>query len=195
MPIVFESISDGFYTAFFEPDSGKRKGEIDAWIKESSRVIQSAVERELRELIEDILKETWTQTGWKSRAQKFCNSSFIDTYKLYMDINVGQRTPNNKDKIVGPLTPEVRTMTNEAAEVAKIAIAKLEPPPPIGLREIDLHGNTVNKAIHRCFTQNLHESKDMKAYPILNKISRFGYNITDKSVNEPFSYPELPVLN
>ena len=31
MPIVFEGISDGFYTAFFEPDPEKRKGKIEVW--------------------------------------------------------------------------------------------------------------------------------------------------------------------
>ncbi|MFC1964816.1 Smr/MutS family protein [Chloroflexota bacterium] len=45
------------------------------------------------------------------------------------------------------MTPEVRAKTNNTAEVAKLAIAKLVPPPPVALREIDLRGNTVNEAI------------------------------------------------
>ena len=49
--------------------------------------------------------------------------------------------------IVSTLTPEVRVKTTEAAEAAKWAIAKLEPPSPVALREIDLHGNTVDEAI------------------------------------------------
>ncbi len=55
MPTVFESISDGFYTAFFEPDQDKRKDKIEAWIKESTPVIQSAVENDLRAYLEEIL--------------------------------------------------------------------------------------------------------------------------------------------
>ena len=86
MTTVFESISDGFYTAFFEPDSEKRKGDIEAWIKESVPIIQSAVERELRELFENILVDTWTQEAWKMRAQKFSASSFMDTYQLDLEI-------------------------------------------------------------------------------------------------------------
>ena len=141
MTTVFESISDGFYTAFFQPDSEKRKEAIEAWIKESTPVIQSAAERELRECFENILKDTWTVEGWKTRVQKFYNPSFMDTYKLYLDINIRPRASKNKDDIVGPLTSEVRAKTIEAAEAAKIAIAKLEPPLPITLKEIDLHNN------------------------------------------------------
>ena len=36
MPTVFESISDGFYTAFFDPDQDIRKDKIEGWIKEST---------------------------------------------------------------------------------------------------------------------------------------------------------------
>lgn len=71
MPTVFESISDGFYTAFFQPDPEKRKEVIEAWVKESTPVIQSAVENDLRAYLEEILETTWTQKGWKTRAQKF----------------------------------------------------------------------------------------------------------------------------
>ena len=80
MPTVFEILSDGFYTAFFQPDPEKRKEGIETWLKESTPVIQSAVERELRECFEDILKDTWTPEGWKTRVQKFSNSSFMDNY-------------------------------------------------------------------------------------------------------------------
>jgi len=141
MAKVFESISDGFYTAFFQPDEEKRKEAIEAWIKESTPVIQSAAERELREYLDNILKDTWTVEGWKARAQKFYNPPFIDTYKLYLDINIRSISSKNKDDIVDPLTSEVRAKTIEAAEGAKIAIAKLEPPSPTPLREIDLHND------------------------------------------------------
>jgi len=46
--------------------------------------------------------------------------------------------------------------------VAKIAIVKLEPPHPIELKEIDIHGNTVDEAIPivekflmECFRDNV----------------------------------------
>lgn len=75
MPTVFESISDGFYTAFFEPDQDKRKDKIEAWIKESTPVIQSAVENDLRAYLEEILEATWTEKGWEARVEKFYGRS------------------------------------------------------------------------------------------------------------------------
>lgn len=150
MPTVFESTTDGFYTAFFEPDLEKRRGAIEAWIKKSTQVIQSAVENDLRAYLEEILEATWTEEGWKKRAKKFYDPSFIDKYKLYLDIKIRRRAPRDKeirraprDKeiINGPLTPEVRAKTNDAIEAAKLAIAKIEPPSPISLREIDLHND------------------------------------------------------
>ncbi|MFC1986520.1 Smr/MutS family protein [Chloroflexota bacterium] len=153
MSTVFESISDGFYTAFFEPDQDKRKDKIEAWIKESSPVIQSAVENELRIYLEKLLKDSWTEKGWESRAKSFFSpyqalirkkdtplSSFIDEYKLTLDVTLRKQSPS-KDVIVNPLTHEVREKTNKAIDVAKIAIAKLEPPSTISLREIDLHND------------------------------------------------------
>ena len=172
MPTVFESISDGFYTAFFEPDQDKRKDKIEAWIKESTPVIQSAVENDLRAYLEEILEATWTEKGWEARVEKFYGRSvpvgkkkelpFIDAYKLCLDVNIRKHASRDKDLIIGTLTHEVREKTNEAIEVAKTAIAKLEPPSPITLREIDLHGNTVDEAmpiieafLRECYRDNV----------------------------------------
>jgi hypothetical protein len=139
MSTVFESISDGFYTAFFEPDPEKRKGKIEAWITESTPIIQSAVEDELRAYLEDILEGTWTEKGWKSRAQKFYgsyhppiqkkntpSSSFIDKYRLYLDVKIRQHASRDKDVAVDTLTPEVRAKTNEAIEAAKKVFPELK---------------------------------------------------------------------
>jgi DNA-nicking Smr family endonuclease len=157
---VFETLSDGFYTAFFEPDKEKRKENIETWIKTSIPIIQSAVENDLRAYIDEILESTWVEKGWKSRVEKFIGQYqgisqkhaeksplFIDNYRLYLDVKLRTHTPRDKDISVDVLTPEVRAKTNEAAEVAKNAIAKLEPPKPIDLREIDVHGNYVDAAI------------------------------------------------
>ena len=82
MPTVFESISDGFYTAFFEPDPDKRKDKIEAWIKESTPVIQSAVENDLKAYLEGLLEATWTEKGWKARTEKFYGS-FLFLFSWY----------------------------------------------------------------------------------------------------------------
>ena len=140
MPTVFESISDGFYTAFFEPDPGTRKEKIESWIKESVPVIQEAVESDLRTYLEGILEATWTDKGWKVRAEKFFGehypfgrkkdtpiSYFFDRYKLSLDVTI-RMISSAKDYIVNPLTPEVHEKMNEAIEKAKTAIKAMEPP-------------------------------------------------------------------
>lgn len=122
MPTVFESISEGFYTAFFEPDPERRKAAIEAWIQVVTPIIQSAVENDIRAYLEPILKDTWTPEGWKSRAEKFNRLynklPFIDTYRLYLDVKLRPHNPNEKDVIVGALSPEIRARTLEAAEKA-----------------------------------------------------------------------------
>ena len=129
MSTVFESISDGFYTAFFEPDPDKRKNEIDAWIKESTPIIQSSVENELRAYLEDLLKDTWTEKGWKARAEKYYGRSvrigkkdelpFIDAYKLSLDIKILLHTSKDKDIIIDALTPEVRAKQMKLLKLPK----------------------------------------------------------------------------
>jgi hypothetical protein len=157
MPTVFESISDGFYTAFFEPDLERRRGKIEAWIKESIPLVQSAVENEFRACIDGVLRDTWTREGWKFRAENYIDQSvrlgrkntvpFIDAYRLILGIRIGMRGSSEQNIIIGALTPETRAKTNKAVEIAKAAKVEMEPPTPIALREIDLHGNTVEEAI------------------------------------------------
>ena len=135
MPTIFESISDGFYTAFFEPDKDKRKDKIEAWIKESIPVIQSAVESDLRAYLEGILGDTWTETQWKARAEKYYGRSvrigkrdelpFIDAYKLSLDVKIRQRALRT-DIVTDTLTPEVRAKTNEAIGFVKKVLSELK---------------------------------------------------------------------
>ncbi len=157
MATVFESISDGFYTAFFKPDSEERREAIDTWIRESTPIIQSAVENDLRSYLEALLAGTWEEKGWKARAEKFYGRNvpmgkrdelpFIDAYKLSLNLAILKISPS-KDIVVNPITPEIRDKTIDAIEKAKTAIAKIDPPAPVQIREIDLHDyTTVEEAI------------------------------------------------
>ena len=154
MPTVFESISDGFYTAFFEPDPDKRKAKNEKGIKKNNPVIKSAVENGLRDYLQKLLEKTWKEKGWKYRVEKFYGEyqapirksdpllvRLIDDYKVSLDITLRKRASRDKDVIVDTLTPEVRTKTNDAIEAAKTVVAKLEPPSPVAIREINLHEN------------------------------------------------------
>ncbi len=156
MPTVFESISDGYYQAFSHPDAEKRKEAIEMWIQESIPIIQSAVENELRIHMNGILEGSGDSKNWKARAQKYYDLSqagtrdaFIEKYRLYLDIGIRPRRTGDRDKetIVGALTPDILAKTSESIESVKWAIAKLEPPDPIDLREIDLHEKYANEAI------------------------------------------------
>ncbi|MFC1948437.1 Smr/MutS family protein, partial [Chloroflexota bacterium] len=157
MPTVFEAISDDFYTAFFTPDPEERRKAIDEWIKDSTPIIQSAVENDLRAYLEPILADTWEEKGWKSRAEKFFGRSirvgisdeltFIEANKLALDITIRKKS-SSKDLTADPLIPEVRGKTIEAIDKAKTAIAKIYKPNPVPMREVDLHPNpTVEEAI------------------------------------------------
>jgi hypothetical protein len=115
--------------AFFEPDPEKRKEAIESRVKESTPVIQSAVENDLRAYLEGILEATWTPKGWTSRVQKFSGMyqglgrksqsiPFIDAYKLHLDVKL--LAPSSRDMTIGTLAPEVRAKTEAAAETRQM---------------------------------------------------------------------------
>ena len=120
MSSAFENLSDGFYTAFFEPDAEKRKAAIEAWIKAATPVLQSAVEKDLRAYLDPILKDTWSPEGWNMRAEKFNRprngKPFVDAYKLCLDVKLRPREKG--DVVVETLSPEVRARTIGAAKKA-----------------------------------------------------------------------------
>jgi hypothetical protein len=131
MSTVFDSLSDEFYAAFFEPDAEKRKNSIDLWIKTAVPILKSAVEDEIRNYLELILKDTWTDEGWKNRAKKFAGvyfesskkkQLFIDTYKLCLQIKVKQPDKRVQNTIISPVTSEIRTSTLNALRTIKSLI-------------------------------------------------------------------------
>jgi len=117
VPTLFENITDRFYSAFFEPDSEKRRTSIEAWVKAAAPEIQSAIEAEIRACIESILKDTWTPEGWKSRAEKFIrpynSKPLMDSYRLGLDIRLRQRV--STDTVIGAPSAEIRDRTIQAA--------------------------------------------------------------------------------
>jgi putative SOS response-associated peptidase YedK len=40
-----------------------------------------------------------------------------------------------------------------------------------------------------------YDASEMEVHTIANKLNRLGYNTTDRTVIEPFDYPELPDLD
>jgi hypothetical protein len=130
MPSVFENLSDGFYTAFFEPDVEKRKAAIEVWVKAAALAVQPVVEVDIRRYLQTILtKDLDDPRGYQIRAEKF--TRIMDTYKLCLDVTI-RRVNRGKDEIVEPLSPEVRARTLEAARIALPVLlpkhAPLKPP-------------------------------------------------------------------
>lgn len=130
MSTVFETLTDGFYTAFFELDAEKRRTAIEAWIKVATPIVQSAVENELRSYLEYVLEQTWSTEGWQSRARKFSGTTqdfsqrrpriipFMDGYRLVLNLKLGHPWGDRKDEkvqVVGQVSPEVH------AELLRIA--------------------------------------------------------------------------
>ena len=70
MTTVFSKESSDFYSAFFIPDSRKRKAALDDWINSATPAIQGAVKEELRSFIEFITANRWTEEGWVQGAKK-----------------------------------------------------------------------------------------------------------------------------
>ena len=97
MPTKFETLSDGFYTAFFEPDPEKRAAAIESWIKTATSTIQSVTEKDIRAFLEPILKDSSTPEAWQSRVEKFSRlyskSQSIDTYKLFLEDKLRKLDP------------------------------------------------------------------------------------------------------
>ena len=147
MPTVFETLSDQFYTAFFEPEPDKRRAAIEAWVKAATPVVQSAVENELRSYLEYILEQTWNTEGWQSRAKKFSgtildgrpqrNIPFTDLYRLVLRLRVERPSVSRGEKLhsVDPVSPEAHA---KVLRIAKQILSPIDPlkvtptPSPLG---------------------------------------------------------------
>ena len=120
MAIVFGKEECDFYSAFFIPDSTKRRDVLDAWIESTTPVIQVAVKEELKDFIESITEGRWTEDGWRRGEEKL--RQMQNSYHLIMDIQIRQISSRNRTKGTSP-------------------------DPVMQKIEIDLHGMTVNEAI------------------------------------------------
>ena len=120
MGTAFVKESGNLYSAFFIPDPIKRREALDQWVEETTPIVQAAVKEELRELIEFITKDRWTEEGWRRGARKL--RGLQGKYHLAMDIKC--RPLSSGDKYEGEI-----------------------PAPIIPKEEIDLHEKKVHEAI------------------------------------------------
>ncbi len=114
MPTIFDSLSEDFYRAYFEPDTKKRKKALDNWVKDSIKVIQKEVESDLRSYLEQILETRWTPEGWESGVKKFIR--IMDNYKLVMNLQITDTKHMKYTRIVSPVASKKRDKTIQQAE-------------------------------------------------------------------------------
>ena len=124
MATVFESLSEGLYTAFFEPDPQQRVAALDAWVDHSTSVIQQAVLEELRAHLEWLLETRQTPEGWESGVYKF--RRILEDYRLVMDIKLRKIESKEKGLSDGPPSPEEKARTFNAAEKAIAYVEELK---------------------------------------------------------------------
>ncbi|MFC1901356.1 Smr/MutS family protein [Chloroflexota bacterium] len=113
MSTAFESLSDGFYTAFFQPDPTKRRVALDKWVEDTTPVIQAAVKAELQELVEYITEDRWTEEGWRRGAKKL--RGLQGKYHIAMDIKFRPLFSNDRyeGEIPEPIIPKVEIDLHE----------------------------------------------------------------------------------
>jgi hypothetical protein len=176
MPTVFETLTDGFYTAFFEFDPTKRRDAIEAWIKTATPVMQSAVEDELRSYLEYVLEQTWTTEGWQSRAKKFSGTTqdsslrrpriipFMDGYRLRLDVCLNHPWGGRKGQkvqVVGPVSSEAHA---EALRMAQQTLSQFDPTEAIKLTKQGVDTEAAAKSSHqRHPAGNMDEDDDYTA--------------------------------
>lgn len=86
MTTVLGEEGDNLYTAFYEPDSKKRKKALDNWVKKTTPAVQNAVTEELKSLVEFVTQDRWSDEGWKRGEAKL--RRIQPDYHLVMDIKL-----------------------------------------------------------------------------------------------------------
>jgi DNA-nicking Smr family endonuclease len=118
MPTIFDKEGREFIEALLIPDTQRRRGMIDQWIKSTTRIMQAAVTEELKVFAALYNDEKLDEKKWRALSEGLQKQNEIH---LFMDISL--RKPNPKDHIKGKILPPKKRKT-----------------------EIDLHGKTVSEA-------------------------------------------------
>jgi hypothetical protein len=110
MATVFENLSEKFHTAFLELDPDSRRMALEAWIKDATPIVQSAVKQELRAFVEMVLNNGKEERAWRGMAEKF--SYYADRGKA-LGLEFTIRSDGRPWTVVEKLSPEVRARTIE----------------------------------------------------------------------------------
>jgi hypothetical protein len=172
MATVFDALTDKFFIAFFEPESEKRRAALEAWIKDATPVIQSAVETELRSYLDYILEQTWTPEGWQERAKKFSGTTqdtrrhhqriipWMDGYRFRLELyvtNPWSKRSGEKVQIVDQSSPESHA---EALNIAHRTLSQIDQTESLKIAK-QLRNTDTAKSLHQNSpTSNTDEEED-----------------------------------
>lgn len=101
MTTVFGKESDNFYMAFYEPDPKKRRKALDNWVKKTTPVVQKAVTEELKDIVEFVTQDRWTDEGWKRGEEKL--RRIQSNYHIIMDIKIRSLAGRERQNFRGEL--------------------------------------------------------------------------------------------
>ena len=134
MATMFETLSDGLYSALFQAEPEKRRVTIEAWIQSAVPVLSSAIEEELRSYLDSVLETRWSAEGWQSGVRKW--RGIMDRYRLIMDIGLRPQERAETFRVRGSVSPETHDQTLrladqavaqvESAVAAKLAVEREE---------------------------------------------------------------------
>ena len=121
MTTVLGKEGDNLYTAFYEPDTKKRKKALDKWVKKTTPAVQKAVAEELKSLVEFVTQDRWTDEGWKRGEAKL--RRIQPDYHLVMDIKLCSLNKREPHSFKGELPASAfkkteQSQSNERGEVA-----------------------------------------------------------------------------
>ena len=116
MTTVLGEEGDNLYTAFYEPDTKKRKKALDKWVKKTTPAVQKAVAEELKSLVEFITQDRWTDEGWKLGEAKL--RRIQPDYPLVMDIKLRLLTGRYKGELPASAFKKQEKQQNRQSKVA-----------------------------------------------------------------------------
>ena len=116
MTTVLGKEGDNLYTAFYEPDTKKRKKALDKWVKKTIPAVQKAVAEELKSLVEFITQDRWTDEGWKLGEAKL--RRIQPDYPLVMDIKLRLLTGRYKGELPASAFKKQEKPQNRQSKVA-----------------------------------------------------------------------------
>jgi DNA-nicking Smr family endonuclease len=138
MATVFGQVERKLYDALLMPDASRRQAALIKWINLTIPIIQAAVNQELKDLVDTLMKDQSTDEKWEQLEKKLLQIE--NEYHMVLEIKLRKIYPN--DYFHGSL-PEPVIRFKIGSNITK---NEIQPESIMKKNEIDLHGMTVAQA-------------------------------------------------